>query len=117
MLPSCGIFAQTQPLGAPSGSPNSYLRSFTLRIDQPFLKKTSLLDDLLWVVGLVAVDHLEGLHLGHVEHGERVGVGIDVQYSHIALRHLTMHYRERNQLLEIMSYKVDRCLARYSPRA
>ena len=30
MLPSWGILAQTQPSGAPSGSPNSYLRSFTL---------------------------------------------------------------------------------------
>ena len=92
MLPSCGILAQTQPLGAPSGSPNSYLRSFTLRIDQPFLKKTSLLDDLLWVVGLVAVDHLEGLHLGHVEHGERVRVGVDIQNSYEALRNFAMHW-------------------------
>ena len=92
MLPSCGILAQTQPLGAPSGSPNSYLRSFTLRSDQPFIKKTSLLDDLLWVVGLVAVDHLEGLHLGHVEHGERVWVGVDIQNSYEALRNLTMRW-------------------------
>ena len=90
MLPSCGIFAQTQPLGAPSGSPNSYLRSFTLRFDNSVLMKTSLLDDLLWVVGLVAVDHLEGLHLGDVEHGERVRVGVDVQNSYEALRNFTM---------------------------
>ena len=72
---------------------------------ESFLLDNNLLDYLLWVMCLVAVDQLEGLYLGHVEHGERVGVGVDVQYSHIALSHLTMHYKERNQLLEIMSYQ------------
>ena len=33
MLPSCGILAQTHPSGDPLGSPNSYLRSFTLATD------------------------------------------------------------------------------------
>ena len=46
-------------------------------------------------MGLVAVDQLVGLHLGHVEHGEGVGVGVDVQHSHVALRHLTMHWMEK----------------------
>merc|ERR1712037_1024891 len=49
------------------------------------------LDYLLWVVGLVAVNQLVGHHLGHVKHGERVGVGVGVQHSYVALCHLTMH--------------------------
>merc|ERR1712130_292492 len=49
------------------------------------------LDYLLWVVGFVAVNHLVGLHLGHVKHGESVGVGVGVQHSYVALRHLTLH--------------------------
>ena len=64
--------------------------------------KLNLLDYLLWVVGLVAVDQLVGLHLGHVEHGEGVGVGVDVQHSHVALRHLTMHWMEKSQRLNIL---------------
>ena len=99
MLPSWGIFAQTHPSGDPFGSPNSYLRSFTLRTDhkESFLLDFNLLDYLLWVVGLVAVDQLVCHHLGHVEHGERVGVGVGVQYSYVALRHLTMHCKARGQ--------------------
>merc|ERR1712192_26649 len=49
------------------------------------------LDNLLWVVGLVAVHQLVGHHLGHIKHGERVGVGVGVQHSDVALLHLTIH--------------------------
>ena len=53
-------------------------------------------------MGLVAVDQLVGLHLGHVEHGEGVGVGVDVQHSHVALCHLTMHWMEKGSEIEYL---------------
>ena len=64
---------------------------------QSFNLNFNLLDYLLWVVGLVAVNQLVGHHLGHVEHGKRVGVGVGVQHSYVALCHLTMHCKARGQ--------------------